>query len=170
MKFISYQGIFFEGNSSQKLLEFQKDKLPKVVANLHCTFKFKPTRKETQDFFGALGNKDISLKVIGYASDGKNSGFEVELTDELKDVYLNRQKINIGGEIRERVTPPHITVSMSEDGKAVNTGFLEFEKLENPFYISGRAGIFAIDRDRGYSRVEYENPYKEFENNQFDEK
>lgn len=170
MKFISYQGIFFEGDSAQKLLEFQKEKLPKVVANLHCTFKFKPTRKETQDFFEALGNREISLKVVGYASDGKNSGFEVELPKDLKNVYLNRQKIDLDGEIIERVTPPHITVSMSEDGKAVNTGFLEFEKLENPFYISGKAGVFAIDKDKGYSRVEYENPYKEFENSQFDEK
>ena len=71
----------------------------------------------------------FEVEVVGYANDGTNEGFEVKLPDNLLKHYLNK-------------AVPHITVSVSNEGKPVNTGKLIFEELTSPFKIKVKAGAF----------------------------
>ena len=52
---------------------------------------------------------------------------------------------------------------MSECARAIDTGYLNFTKLDEPFFIKGRAGVLMKDRDKNNEWVEYENPYKNIE-------
>lgn len=69
----------------------------------------------------------------------KNSGFQVELPEELKPYYKNQNG-------------PHITVSLGEvdgiKGKAVDTGTLNFEPIEEPFEISSKLGYFVYGKGK----------------------
>ena len=102
---------------------------------MHITFKF----GETEAFPKELMDKEIPLKIVGYESDGKNSGFRVELPDELKVYYKNQNA-------------PHITVSLGEvdgeKGKAVDTGKLNFEPIEELFKINGKLGYFIYGKGK----------------------
>lgn len=155
---VSYQAIFINPEDVRTLIEKQGEKLPKVVKEMHCTFKFQPSKEEIEKFSELLG-KDLTLKVVGYCSDGKNSGYEVELTPEQDKFYTNSH--NIDGEIVPVVerTTPHITVSMKEGAKAVDTGMLPFSREGfEPFIIHGKAGLFTsriIGKDK-ISKVVYE--------------
>ena len=163
MKRVSYMGVFFDEETKNRLIEKQKNKLPIIAPDMHCTFKYAPTKSETREFFKLLGGRNIDLKITGYASDGMNSGFSIELTPEQRLVYTNDIMVDGMREIR----PAHITVSMEEGAYAVNTGYLNFQKLEEPFSISGRAGVLMKDRDRNKEWVEFEDPYKQLD---FDER
>ena len=43
---------------------------------------------------------------------------------------------------------PHITVSLSENGRAVDTGELEFKKLSKPVKITGKFGFYLKEKDK----------------------
>lgn len=129
-----YQGIFFDEETQKKLVELQENGLSDIVNDMHITFNF----GELYKFSDELMNKEIALKLIGYASDGKNSGFQVELPEELNSYYKNKNEA-------------HITVSLGEvdgvKGKAVDTGTMKFEPI-NPIEISGKLGYFVFREDR----------------------
>ena len=140
---IKYQAIFINPADVKTLVERQKEKLPQVVKDMHCTFKFQPSKEEISRFSQLLG-KNLTLKVVGYCSDGKNSGYEIELSPEQSKVYSNTHTVNNKNSIAtvERTTP-HITVSMSEGAKAVDTGMLPFSRKDfEPFIIHGKAGFY----------------------------
>ena len=63
-----------------------------------------------------------------------NSGFAVEIPEELNKFYKNK-------------SVAHITVSLGElngiKGKAVDTGKLKFNKLDKILKIKGRIGYFS---------------------------
>lgn len=128
-----FQGIFFDEETSKKLIELQKNGLSENIKNMHITFNFGELEKYPDWFIG----KDLKVKLVGYASDGKNSGFSVELPEEVKQFY-------------RKDTIPHITVSIGEvdgeKGKPVDTAKLSFEDLENPIEITGRLGYFIFDK------------------------
>lgn len=152
-----YQGIFFDEETQKKLVELQKNGLNDIVNDMHITFNF----GELGQYPDELMNKGIALKLIGYASDGKNSGFQVELPEELKSYYKNQN-------------PPHITVSLGEvdgvKGKAVDTGTMNFEKLEEPVEISGSLGYFVFREDRSKSGKVMDNSvFKENQTQHTDE-
>lgn len=69
----------------------------------------------------------------------KNSGFQVELPEELMKYYQNKNQ-------------PHITVSIGEvdgvKGKPVETGTLEFEEIEEPIEISAKLGYFVFGKGK----------------------
>ena len=170
MQDIYYQGIFFDKESIKKLIDMQGEKLPKEIKDMHCTFKFRPTAQEIEAFKAWLG-KTVELKVVGYYSDGKNSGYQIELPPELEEVYTNCHMVEgEKGIPKVEKTTPHVTVSMSLDGKAVDTGMLPFERLKEPFYIYGNAGYFGRDLEQGTKGVIYEVPKKVKENKANDEK
>ena len=161
---VVYQAIFLDEESTKKVLEMQGEKLPKVAKDIHCTFKFNPSDKEISDFSDAVVGKEIKLRIVGYCSDGKNSGFEVELTPELEAVYTNSHTVIEGNFEKVKRTIPHITVSMAEDAKAVDTGFLDFQPIDEPFEVTGKGGFFVSDRDKGTKGVSYEKQEKIEEN------
>lgn len=63
------------------------------------------------------------MEVIGYGADDDNEGLLVRL----KSANPKLQKKF------EEIEKPHITLSISQKGKAVNTRFLDFKPIEKPF-------------------------------------
>ncbi len=126
---------------------------------MHCTFKFQPSKEEIKKFSELLG-KDLTLNVVGYCSDGKNSGYEIELSPEQDKAYTNVHIVDKGEPVPTvEKTTPHITVSMKEGSKAVDTGMLPFSKEKfEPFIIHGKAGFFTsrIKDKKRISEVIYE--------------
>ena len=148
-KKVVYQAIFVNPEDVTKLIQLQKDKLPREVKNMHCTFKFQPSEEDIKKFSKLLGN-ELELKVVGYCSDGKNSGYEIELSPEQESVYSNAHTVDTGKAVPiVEKTIPHITVSMSDGAKAVDTGMLPFSRKNfDPFFIHGKAGYFTSDIER----------------------
>ena len=134
-KLKGYQGLFLDEKTQEKLVELQKNGLSDITKDMHITFKFGETEQYPEELIG----KEFNVKIIGYASDGKNSGFQVELPEELKPYYKNQNG-------------PHITVSLGEvdgiKGKAVDTGTLNFEPIEEPFEISSKLGYFVYGKGK----------------------
>lgn len=131
MKYI-YTGVFFD--LSEVINRFNCNigaaKLSNIIENPHVTFTFKP-KEVNPKLFG----KEVVFRVIGYACDGKNQGLQVEyarMSEKLLPEYNTIQN-------------PHITISVSEDGKPVDTGKLKFEPIENPFYIAGTYGTYTSE-------------------------
>ena len=163
---VIYQAIFIKKKDVKKLIEGQGEKLSKEVEDIHCTFKFLPSEKEIKKFSELLG-KELTLKVVGYCSDGKNSGYEIELSPEQESAYTNshNEDNEKGIQIVKR-TPPHITVSLEEGAKAVDSGMLPFSKEGfEPFIIHGRAGFFTsrIQDNERKTEIIYEPVLKENE-------
>ena len=125
-----YQGIFFDEETSKFLENLQSYPLQDTVRDMHVTFKFGDTEMYLDEVMG----KEIEVQLVGYASDGKNSGFEVALP---KDIEKNFYKGN---------RPIHVTVSIGEvngeKGKPVDTAKLAFQPLENPVTVKGQLGYF----------------------------
>lgn len=130
-----FQGIFLDEKTEEKLINLQKEKLEFNIKNMHITFKFGDIEEYPKELMG----KKFKLNIIGYASDGKNSGFLVEIPKEIKKYYKNS-------------SASHITVSLGEvdgiKGKAVDTGKLEFKPLNEPIEISGQLGYFIYGKGR----------------------
>ena len=124
-----YQGIFLDQETQELLVDLQERGLSDVVKNMHITFHYGALEKLPDELMG----RDITFKIVGYASDGKNSGFQVELPEELLQYYKSKNG-------------PHITVSIGEidgvKGKPVDTGTMQFKPLEEPIEINGRFGNF----------------------------
>ena len=78
-----FQGIFLDKETEEKLINLQKDGLESNIQNMHITFKF----GDIEEYPKELMNKNFKIKIIGYGSDGKNSGFLVEVPQELKKYY-----------------------------------------------------------------------------------
>lgn len=161
---VVYQAIFINPEDIAKLVERQGEKLPKEVKDMHCTFKYQPSESEIKKFSELLG-KDLTLKVVGYCSDGKNSGYEIELSPEQDEFYTNVHSVNNGKSVPTmEKTTPHITVSMEDGAKAVDTGMLPFSQEGfEPFIIHGKAGFFTSrmkDKER-ISEVIYESVLRE---------
>ncbi len=148
-----YQGIFFNEETQKKLVELQKKGLSDIVNDMHITFKF----GETEQYPSELLNKDFTVKIVGYASDGKNSGFQVELPKELKQYYKNQNG-------------PHITVSLGEldgvKGKAIDTGTMNFEPIEIPIEIQGQLGYFVFGKGKIMDNSIFKEEKKMEEKNQ----
>ena len=125
-----YQGIFFDDSVKAELIKLQKKGLNENIINMHVTFNYGRLYKFPENIVG----KEVEIIIVGYGSDGLNSGFAVEIPKELNKFYKNK-------------SVAHITVSLGElngiKGKAVDTGKLEFNKLDKILKIKGRVGYFS---------------------------
>lgn len=128
-----FQGIFLEKEIEQQLIALQKKGLNSNIENMHITFKFGDTEKYPEELIG----REFEIKITGYGSDGKNSGFSVELPEELRRYYKSS-------------SIPHITVSIGEvdgvKGKPVDTAKLDFKPLDKPVQIKGKLGYFIFGK------------------------
>ncbi len=128
-----FQGIFLEDEIEQQLIALQKKGLERNIENMHIPFKFGDIEKYPEELIG----RKFIIKVTGYASDGKNSGFSVKLPEELKPFYKSS-------------SIPHITVSIGEvdevKGNLVNTAKLDFKPLAQPIEIQGKLGYFILGK------------------------
>ena len=131
MKYI-YTGVFF--NLSELINKFNcyigAVRLANTIENPHITFSFKPAQVD-EKIFGL----PMKFEVVGYACDGHNQGLQVRAVTLPKRV---REEF-------DKITNPHITISVSENGKPVDTGKLKFMPIENPFYITGKYGAYTSE-------------------------
>ena len=139
---LSYEGIFFEGEIVEIIHSLEKTTLEEINDRLHCTFKYHPSNEE---IFNDIVGKTFEVYLVGYANDGKNSGFEILLPEELKKYYINFDEDNPCV-----LKIPHITASLKQGAKASNTKNLKFNKLEKPVKINGRFGFWIKENDREY--------------------
>ncbi len=130
-----FQGIFFDKYVEQELIKLQLQGLCDNIENMHITFHFGDIEKYPDNMMG----KEFTITLVGYASDGKNSGFSVVLPDELKAFYKNSGI-------------PHITVSIGEvdgvKGKPVDTAKLDFKAIKQPVEIQGELGYFIFGKGK----------------------
>ena len=84
-------------------------------------------------FLKILYVRKWKLLLLDMGFDALNSGFAVEISEELKENYKNK-------------SAAHITVSLGEvngiKGKVGDTGKLKFNKLDETVKVMGRIGYF----------------------------
>lgn len=106
-----------------------KEHLFRIIASPHVTFVFEPDKVD-ESLFG----EKIRIRATGYGNNGINEGLKVEL-------YSENNKLV---EMIKNIQVPHITLSVSEDGKSYDTRFLEFHPIE-PFELEGIFGGYMRD-------------------------
>ena len=128
-----YTGIFF----TKELFNFVDSKLEKEIAFPHITFKFKPN-KEEQELFTKLIVEKVKVHIYNFKQNSDNAGFFVDyIITENKELQ----------ECFDNILAPHITTSVSEKGKPVNTSKLLNQKdcsvdNDKDFFIEGVFGYF----------------------------
>jgi hypothetical protein len=113
-----YTGVFFTASNIYAKIT---PALSKKIDNPHVTVRFRPESVDKR-LFGA----EVAASVVGYACDGRNEGWRVELHSD--NVALQ--------DMLDRIAVPHITLSVSEDGQPVDTAKLHFHAIK-PFAIAG---------------------------------
>lgn len=116
--------------------------MPIINDEIHCTFKYRPLKEE---IFDELVGKYFDVLIIGYGCDGNNSGFELQLPDELLKYYINYAEQDT-----TKLKIPHITASLSEGAKAFNTKDLVFKPLATTYSVRGRFGYWIKDKNGEY--------------------
>ena len=125
MKTIIYTGAFIDVATLHKNIDFGS-RLETLIENPHVTFQFRP-KTVPAPLFG----EKVRVKVVGYGNDGLNEGLKVE-------VSTNNQMLST---MAEEIRVPHITISVSADGKPVDTAKLAFQPIE-PFFLEMTFGAF----------------------------
>ena len=144
---VHYEGIFFDQKTQDYIISLDKNRLPIINDEIHCTFKVKPTNDELLD---ELLEKDIEIELIGYGSDGKNSGFEIKIPEEYMKYYINYEEEN-----PTKLKKPHITTSITADSKAYLTKNLTFSPLKKPIKVKGKFAYWIKD-ENGTEYLSYE--------------
>jgi len=102
-------------------------KLYKNIEFKHITTEFKPV-KSHEHLYGT----EATFIITGYGNDGANEGYKVQLvscdSNELVELYRN-------------ILLPHITLSVSKEGKPINTNKLHFKEVK-PFLVKTKFGAF----------------------------
>lgn len=148
---VHYEGIFFDKKTQDYISSLDQNKLPILNDEIHCTFKPKPT---TDELFDEILGQEITIELIGYGSDGKNSGFEVRIPNEYKKYYINYEE-----EDPTKLKTPHITTSITKDSKAYLTKNLNFTPLPEPIKVTGTFAYW-IKEDDGTEYLTYEKQKK----------
>ena len=107
--------------------------LEKGIPDQHITMAYRPDPDKFKEVLPFVGTTQ-HFEVIGYGNDGKNEGFLVELKSHVPYYGAEQQ---------------HITLSVSQDGKPVDTFKLDFNKPIPPEYciqigdiLEGQVGVF----------------------------
>ena len=143
---IDYEGLFFDENEVKKIKSYELNDLGNIHECIHCTFVYKPNKKQ---LYEELLNKEISIYLISYGSNKNNSGFEVEIPEEYMKYYNNYDSNN-------NYVKPHITASISNNGKSKDTCKLKFTPLKEKIKITGRFGYWIKEENKEYVTF---NPY-----------
>ena len=117
---VRYEGFFIQEDLQSKLF--------RDIEYKHVTSEYKPL-KTHEELYG----QKATFLIVGYGNDSVNEGFQVKLayceSDELRELF-------------NAIPIPHITLSVSEEGKPVNTANLEFHSIGNPATVTGIFGGF----------------------------
>lgn len=131
-----YSGIFFEGPFDSLLREKVETKLDNPIKDLHVTFNFNP--KEEDKLPKELIGKEVPVKIVGEGNNGRNHGYKVALSN--MDFAINGEKVTLKS-LYKNPAVPHITMSLGQGGKAVETKNLDFTHIE-PFDVVGKLGFW----------------------------
>ena len=130
MKKAIYIGIFLNDASVDKLERHSNGThLCNKIRNQHVTLMFRPTTADIEEISDWIG-QEATMLVTGYGKDENNEGYSVELSPFLSTFCWSKV--------------PHITTYISEKGRPVDTGMLEFREFdkEEQFCVRGDIGIF----------------------------
>lgn len=127
-----YVGIFFNPKTFYHRVEsIRKDKKEKQIELPHITLKYKPEIID-ESLFG----KEVRVIITGYGSNNNNEGVSVEIEELSADEKIRR--------MFSEIAVPHITLSISKNGKAVETKYLQFNTLKKKIYLKGTFDGFPI--------------------------
>lgn len=125
MKKIHYVGCFFDRTALFACPEARKHpRLDRSILHPHVTFAYRPSLVPR-----ALFGLPVTVRVTGYGCDGENEAFSVAF----EEVPENLRPLT------ERIALPHITLSVSRDGKPVNSKTLSFAPVPS-FLLCGTFG------------------------------
>lgn len=141
---VYYEGLFFDEESTNKILSLESNRLEFGIEILHCTFKYLPNNEE---IFNEIVGNYYEIELIGYGYNENNSGFYLKLPDELKKYYINYYE--------KELVLPHVTCSLSSSGESEDTKDLVFSYIENPIRLKCRFGYY-IKEDNGKAFVSYD--------------
>lgn len=133
---VIYHGIFFTYEDVMELAErlYPGQRLAKDIVEPHVTFGF---HKEMPEAFVRDLGRVCEARITGYANDGRNEGFRIVLSDALMAMYHG-------------AAVPHITISIAEDARAVDTGALPFCPIGGAaatgLTLRGRLGYYGRDQ------------------------
>ena len=122
-KLPNYIGLFFDKSIVEKA---PCGYTYKIIDNPHITFHFRPSEDEIP--YELIG-KSFTVKIVGFGLNEKAAGWRVELPEELKPFYKGQKNV-------------HITTSVSEIGKPVDTGSIERWAPVPEFEITGEFNGF----------------------------
>ena len=153
MKYV-YTGLFIDNESQEGLHEIVRNQRSKhgveglsvLVQNSHITLLYKPETKEAKSLlFGTI----MSIRITGYANDGENEGFSVEIIsgEDMSD----EQKRILGIIPKKKIL--HLTYALSPDAKAKNTENLHFVSIDENERITIR-GVYGAFTSEGYVTTE----------------
>ena len=145
---VIYEGLFvlehyndienggFDGTRI-KTEPFRYSSLNNPICYPHVTVAYKPEVTH-EELYGT----EISIIVKGYGNDGINEGYLVEFVPYF--ATTKGDKFSKLCELLSNIEIPHITISISDEGKPVNTSKLKFEKLpmDKQFVLDGEFGAF----------------------------
>lgn len=131
---IIYEAIFFDKETVELIHSLEEKPLPILSEDVHCTFKFRPKKNE---IFNDLVGKEIEVTLTGYASDGMNSGFKLQLPEDIMKYYINYDEKN-----PTKLKVPHITTSLGIGATPMNTKDLKFKDLPKKYKIKGKFGFW----------------------------
>ena len=109
------------------------DGLGNFIDAPHITTSYHPTEVNT-----SLFGKQVDIIIDGYGKNETNEGFSVTIKSNDEEVQKEIDKITKNDSI------PHITTSISDGAKAVNTRYLDFEPVKK-MRIKGTFGCYTMD-------------------------
>lgn len=127
-----YVGYFIEPEQMASMLsELERQGvtdggLAKAIACPHVTLGYMPEDAHEGQF-----GETVTLRVVGYGNDGQNEGVKVELLDASNEALAH---------LGESVACPHVTLSVANGARPVNTRYLDFSPVPEPFSLQGTFG------------------------------
>ena len=136
-----YIGCFFDFDRLQSAVApISARRLSRPVKTPHVTFVYRPRQVDP-----ALFGQEVTVQVTGYGNDGRNEGLQVKVLSQ--DPVLRR--------LADQIPVPHITLSVSQEGRAVDTAGLAFLPV-TPFQLTGRFGGYRPDGTVSFAHTEGE--------------
>lgn len=120
---MGYYGLFLNKDDAKMLLARSPAIHENVVSSPHVTLVYNVNESER---FTEMG-QEFEIIIVGHGINNRNQGFSVRLPNSLKK-YLNKD------------SKPHITISLSSEGKAFDTKKLAFKKI-TPFRVLSKFGF-----------------------------
>ena len=135
MNKVIYSGIFFDDAEVDRLRKAFPATLANTIELPHVTLRY--VARTFWPTYPELYGQEVKVKVVAYASNGRNEGVRVELSAD--DAQLAK--------MCKDLAVPHITLAVADGGKPVNTVNLDFQAVDSARQIElvGKYGAYMSD-------------------------